>query len=223
MYSMGALSRSPSPITIVPSMPIVSRVARMLSTAARSAPSASPIPIVRADAIAAFSTTRSPSSARSNMVQSFVLMDNITILVLSDPTDRDLAMLEALPDSTSIAVGANAAAFENLAPEAKVILNWSGGRQLMQQVWKMAPRVEWVHSRAAGLDSLLFPELVDSPVPLTNGRGVFSQSLGEFVIGAALFFAKDFRRMMRSQAPGGRAPVHGVAVRVPNVRAGACA
>jgi phosphoglycerate dehydrogenase-like enzyme len=129
-------------------------------------------------------------------------MDNITILVLSDPTDRELAMLEALPDSTSIAVGNNAAAFENLAPEATVIFNWSGGRQLMQQVWKMAPRVEWVHSRAAGLDSLLFPELVDSPVPLTNGRGVFSQSLGEFVIGAALFFAKDFRRMMRNQAAG---------------------
>src|SRR6266567_4360949 len=202
MYSMGALSLSPSPITMVPSMPIVSKVARMLSTAARSAPSASPIPIVRADAIAACSTTRSTSSERSNMVQCFLLMDNITILVLSDPTDRDLAMLEALPNSTSIAVGNNAAAFENLAPEAKVILNWSGGRQLMQQVWKMAPRVEWVHSRAAGLDSLLFPELVDSPVPLTNGRGVFSQSLGEFVIGAALFFAKDFRRMLRNQAAG---------------------
>jgi len=43
---------------------------------------------------------------------------------------------------------------------------------------------------------------VDSPVPLTNGRGVFSQSLGEFVIGAALFFAKDFRRMLRNQAAG---------------------
>src|SRR5439155_18759698 len=66
----------------------------------------------------------------------------------------------------------------------------------------MAPRVEWVHSRAAGLDGLLFPELVNSPVPLTNGRGVFSQSLGEFVLGAALFFAKDFRRMMRNQAAG---------------------
>src|SRR5260370_32138118 len=72
----------------------------------------------------------------------------------------------------------------------------------MQQVWKMAPRVRWVHPRAAGLDGLLFPELVESPVPLTNGRGVFSQSLGEFVIAAALFFAKDFPRRMRNPAPG---------------------
>src|SRR5262245_10889637 len=132
------------------------------------------------------------------MVQCFLLMDNITVLVLSDPTDRQLAMLEALPNSTSIAVGNNAGAFEKLAPEARVICNWSGGRQLLQQVWKMTPHVEWVHSRAAGLDSMLFPELVESPVALTNGRGVFSQSLGEFVIASALFFAKDFPRMMRN-------------------------
>ena len=66
----------------------------------------------------------------------------------------------------------------------------------------MAPRVRWVHSRAAGLDGMLFPELVESPVALTNGSGVFSQSLGEFVIAAALYFAKDFPRMMRNRAAG---------------------
>jgi phosphoglycerate dehydrogenase-like enzyme len=133
-------------------------------------------------------------------------MDNITVLVLADPAERQLAMLENLPKSTSIAVGNSIEAFERTAPEAQVILNWSGSRQLVQQVWKIAPRVKWVHSRAAGLDGLLFPELVESPVTLTNGRGVFSQSLGEFVIASALFFAKDFRRMMRNQAAGVWAP-----------------
>ena len=49
---------------------------------------------------------------------------------------------------------------------------------------------------------MLFPELAASPVPLTNGRGVFSQSLGEFVLGAILYFAKDFRRMVRNQMAG---------------------
>jgi phosphoglycerate dehydrogenase-like enzyme len=133
-------------------------------------------------------------------------MDNNTILVLSDPTDRQLAMLDSLPDSTSIAVGNNVEAFERLAPEAQVIFNWSGSRQLVQQVWKLAPRVKWVHSRAAGLDGLLFPELVESKALLTNGSGVFSQSLGEFVIASALFFAKDFRRMIRNQVAGVWAP-----------------
>jgi phosphoglycerate dehydrogenase-like enzyme len=36
-------------------------------------------------------------------------------------------------------------------------------------------------------------------VVLTNGRGIFGESLAEFVMGAALFFAKDLRRMVHSQ------------------------
>jgi len=77
-------------------------------------------------------------------------------------------MLEQLPGSTNLAVGDNPEAFERLAPEAQVLCNWSGGRKLVEKVWPMAPRLEWVHSRAAGLDGLLFPALVESHVPVTN-------------------------------------------------------
>ena len=129
-------------------------------------------------------------------------MDDNTVLVLADPTDPLLAMLEALPENTRIAVGDRVEAFAQAAPEADVILNWTGSRELLQQVWRMAPHVRWVHSRSAGLDDLLFPELAESPVPLTNARGVFSEILAEFAIGAVLFFAKGFRRMVRSQEAG---------------------
>jgi phosphoglycerate dehydrogenase-like enzyme len=133
-------------------------------------------------------------------------MNPITVLALADPTEPQLAMLEQLPGTTSVAVGNRVEAFERAAPEAQVLLTWSCSRALVEQVWKIAPRVEWVHSRAAGLDGLLFPALVESPVPLTNGRGVFSQSLGEFAVAAALYFAKDFRRMIRNQMAGVWAP-----------------
>lgn len=126
-------------------------------------------------------------------------MDHSTVLVLADPADPLLIMLSALPDSTHIAVGNMAGAFNGAAREADVILNWSGTRELLQQVWRMSPRVRWVHSRSAGLDDLLFPELAHSEITLTNARGVFSEILGEFVIGAVLFFAKGFRRLVRSQ------------------------
>ena len=129
-------------------------------------------------------------------------MDNITVLILANPAERQLAMLDQLPDSTSIAVGNTIEAFERAAPEAEVIYHASAPGKLLREVWALAPRVKWVQSRSAGLDSLLFPELVASPVLLTNGSGVFSQSLAEFVIGAAIFFAKDFRRLIRSQDAG---------------------
>ena len=65
MYSIGASSRSPSPMTIVPSMRTSSSVRRIASTAAWSDPSRSPWPIVCAHAMPACSTTRSSSSDRS--------------------------------------------------------------------------------------------------------------------------------------------------------------
>src|SRR5579863_6289449 len=54
---------------MVPSIAMVSRHRRMLSTAAWSAVCGSPMPMVRAEAIAASSTTRKTSRDRSNMLQ----------------------------------------------------------------------------------------------------------------------------------------------------------
>ena len=129
-------------------------------------------------------------------------MDAITLLVLADPASPELALLEALPDTTTIAVGVMAEAFDRTAPQADVILIGEGGAQLFEQVWRMACRVRWVHTLSAGLDGLLFHDLVESPVPLTNARGVFSDALAEFAIGAVFFFARDFRRLLRSQTAG---------------------
>jgi phosphoglycerate dehydrogenase-like enzyme len=129
-------------------------------------------------------------------------MEDSIVLVLADPTDPLLGMLETLPEGTRIAAGNRMEAFADAAPAADVILNWTGSRDLLRQVFGMAPRVRWIHSRSAGLDELLFPELAESPVVLTNARGVFSEILGEFAIAAVLFFAKGLRRMVRSQEAG---------------------
>ena len=129
-------------------------------------------------------------------------MDNNTVVVLANPTEPQLAMLEQLPPETTIAVGDRAEAFQRAAPDANVVFNWSLSGGLLREVFLMCPRVKWVHSRAAGLDNQLFPELVESEVPMTNGTGVFSQSLGEFALASILFFAKDLRRMVKNQEAG---------------------
>jgi phosphoglycerate dehydrogenase-like enzyme len=111
-------------------------------------------------------------------------------------------MLEQLPPNTGIAVGNTRQAFERMAPAANIIYNWSLSGTLLREVFLMCPHVQWVHTRSAGLDNSLFPELIESPVPLTNGSGVFSSSLGEFALAAILFFAKDLRSMVRNQEAG---------------------
>jgi phosphoglycerate dehydrogenase-like enzyme len=129
-------------------------------------------------------------------------MDDTTLLVLSDPTDRRLAMLEQLPEGTNLVVGTAPEAFQRVAEDATVILSWLGSNGWLRHVLPLCPRVQWVHTVSAGLDTLIFPELVQRPLVLTNGSGVFSDSLGEFALAAILFFAKGFRRLVHSQDAG---------------------
>ncbi len=121
-----------------------------------------------------------------------------TVLVLAQDDDPQLSMLKGLRHI----VGRDAAAFASAVNDPVVILAWSGPKKVLREVFLMCKDVRWVHSRSAGLDNVLFPELIASDVPLTNGRGVFSQSLGEFALAAILYFAKDFRRMLRNQMAG---------------------
>jgi phosphoglycerate dehydrogenase-like enzyme len=120
------------------------------------------------------------------------------VLVLASGDDPQFAMLNDIPHKVCGEVAECARAVKDTV----VILQWSGTRELLRASFTMCRKVHWVHSRAAGLDKLFFPELVESDVLLTNGRGVFSASLGEFVLAAILYFAKDFRRMVRNQTAG---------------------
>jgi phosphoglycerate dehydrogenase-like enzyme len=121
-----------------------------------------------------------------------------TVLVLSQEDDPQLSMLKGLRHI----VGRTPEAFAGAVNDPVIILAWSAPKKLLRDVFLMCKNVLWVHSRSAGLDSVLFPELVSSNVPMTNGSGVFSQSLGEFSLAAILYFAKDFRRMLRNQMAG---------------------
>ena len=123
-----------------------------------------------------------------------------TVCVLASRDDSSLRLLDPAPPGVRFVVGDTPAAFSGVASEAEVVCLVSGGRALLEPVFAAAPRLRWIHSGWAGLDGALFPALASSPVVMTNARGVFSGSLGEFAMAGILFFAKDLRRMLRNQA-----------------------
>src|SRR5579863_1055547 len=127
-------------------------------------------------------------------------MDNITVLVLADLAAPPLRKLDALGAGVTVRIGKTADALGDGVAEARVLFNWTGSKPEVLRVMKSAPKLEWIHAMYAGLDRSLFPELVESPIPLTNGSGVFSQSLGEFVILGVLYFAKDVARRMQAKS-----------------------
>jgi phosphoglycerate dehydrogenase-like enzyme len=129
-------------------------------------------------------------------------MSNLVVLVVENPKEPAPPLLDRMPEYVKAVEGNKVEDFGGALADAEVILAWGAKREVLEQLLAATPKLKWIHSRSAGLDGLLFPALRESPVPLTNGRGVFSQSLGEYVVGAVLFFAKDFRRMLRSQKEG---------------------
>jgi len=124
-----------------------------------------------------------------------------TILVLAEPDDEpQVQLLRKRLQGVHIIAGNSAAALSEAARKATVLYNCSGKPGLFREISGKCPNLKWVHSRSVGLERTLFPELARSRVVLTNGRGVFSAALGEFAVGAILYFAKDFRRMIRNQS-----------------------
>ena len=116
------------------------------------------------------------------------------VLVVSRHANPEFALLEDVPH---VLWGDPLA--KDLTKDAKTILHWSGSREMLREVFLRCKHLRWIHSKSAGLDGLLFPELVNSDVVLTNGKGVFSPALGEFALAAILYFAKDIPRMRRNQ------------------------
>src|SRR5947207_440996 len=62
-----------------------------------------------------------------------------------------------------------------------------------------APRLRWIQSPVAGLEHSMFPELVASPVVLTNMRGIYSDHIADHAYGLLLALARGLPRFMRRQ------------------------
>lgn len=124
----------------------------------------------------------------------------LTLWVLAQPGDEGLRYLDRAPADVRVSVGLRVEDFAGPSPDA--LLTCWVGREVVEPIFNLAMPgpLRWIHSRSAGVDRMLFPALVESPVVLTNGRGVFGPGLGEYVAAAVLFFAKDLGRMRRSQA-----------------------
>ena len=127
-------------------------------------------------------------------------MSEITLLVVADPAATYLTPLAPLDKKARMIVTNDRDELLRLAPEADVLLNGDfRNGALFQETFRHATRLKWVHSPAAGVEKVLSKEIVESPVPLTNGRGVFARPLGEWIIGAMIFFTYDMRRNLEDQ------------------------
>lgn len=65
---------------------------------------------------------------------------------------------------------------------------------------RAARRLQWIHSPAAGVGSMLYPEMLDSPVVLTNSRGLAADTIAEHVLAVTLALFRRLPLAVRRQA-----------------------
>ncbi|WP_341395591.1 D-2-hydroxyacid dehydrogenase [Arthrobacter sp. G119Y2] len=105
--------------------------------------------------------------------------------------NRPLVGLEELQREAEVRVTADAGLAEALAG-ADILYLWDYFADGVRRAWPAADSLRWIHVPAAGVDKLMFPELVASDVVLTNARGIFDRPMAEHVLAAMFHFAKDF-------------------------------
>jgi phosphoglycerate dehydrogenase-like enzyme len=98
--------------------------------------------------------------------------------------------LEPLHDKAEVAHADDRESLESALSGARVLMVTDFNTDLLEQAWPKADKLEWVHATIAGVDAVLFPDIIESGVTVTNARGIFNEAIAEYVLGLILAFSK---------------------------------
>src|SRR5260221_4453912 len=73
------------------------------------------------------------------------------------------------------------------------------GYSLRTQQLELAKKLKWLHSTAAGVAQLMYPELRESGIVVTNPSGIFSVPMAEHTMGLLIALARNFPDSVRYQ------------------------
>jgi phosphoglycerate dehydrogenase-like enzyme len=117
------------------------------------------------------------------------------ILVLARVEERHLEMIRAVDPRVKVTATADTDQALEAAPQAEVIVAW----QIPNAVMQRAGRLRWIHATAAGVDTLLFPAVVEGRVTLTSSVGIHTVGLPEHVMALVLAFSRRLHVAVRHQ------------------------
>lgn len=111
-------------------------------------------------------------------------------IVVSEGEERPpgLETLDGLADAHLVPDGA---AMKEIATDVEALYVWDFQTSLVRDMWDAFEALRWIQTASAGVDHVLFEELVTSDVMLTNAKGVFDEPIAEWVLAVLLVFTKD--------------------------------
>jgi len=98
----------------------------------------------------------------------------------------------------SVVAAPHEIAFEDGMRSAEILV----GHGVTPEIFRSASRLKWIQAPSAGVGHLLFPDLVASPVILTNARGVHAEPMAEHVMAMMLALTRKIHRARDYQIKG---------------------
>ena len=87
---------------------------------------------------------------------------------------------------------------EKEIPDTDIFIGWS----LMPEQFRLARKLKWIHSTAAGVAQLMYAELRASGIAVTNASGVHAIPMAEHILGMLVALARRFPMAWQHQAQG---------------------
>lgn len=107
--------------------------------------------------------------------------------------------LEAIANEVKLVCAPDAEQLAAALPGAEILLGWNFRGRDLPDAWALADSLKWIHWCGAGVDAVMFKELANSEVVLTNARGLFDRAMAEYVAGYMLSEMKYFRQTLKAQ------------------------
>ena len=127
-------------------------------------------------------------------------MSNRPVIVIQGAASADqVPGIASIKSHAELRFADSTKALTEMLAGAEILLGWDFSEANLRGVWSHANRLRWIHWSGAGVDAVLFPELVESDVVLTNARGIYDRAMAEYVLGLILSFAKRFPETTRHQ------------------------
>jgi len=124
------------------------------------------------------------------------MQEKIKVLVTyRKPSQEYTQLIGAISDRIEVEVPTDENDALKAAEDAEIVF---GG--FSREMFLAAKKLRWVHAYSAGVDSYLFPELVNSQVILTHSSGIHRIQVSEIVFALMLALAKKLHKLVKLQS-----------------------
>lgn len=120
----------------------------------------------------------------------------LNVLILNPLSDRHISTITSAVPQARITVSDLTSASEYIENTDIIV---AMGMTDIRPLFPQATRLKWVHALTAGVEGLIFPEMQNSQVILTNSRGIHGIPVSEHVLALILAFNRCLHQLIRQQ------------------------